>query len=314
VAVAQGFVANEGDAWRYTVDHVEHSLEEALLHADAVTAAPSGSIFELIDREPPAIVRELAGGYLEVARSLGLRVAALHLALGRRTDDPDFAPEPYNTLYQRSAYQSLRNLVGRVFRLLGERQRALPPEIADDVARLRASEARVLEICQRIVGRRLSGMRIRCHGDLHLGQVLRTGNDFLITDFEGEPARSLLERRLKRSPLRDVAGMVRSFDYAAHAALESLRARGVTARQDPVRLAAWATLWSRWVSSAFLRAYRHDAGESGLLPRTREERRTLFGVMLLEKCVYELGYELGSRPTWVAIPVRGILDLLDQPW
>jgi maltose alpha-D-glucosyltransferase / alpha-amylase len=314
LAVVQGFVANEGDAWQYTVDHVEHSLEEALLHAEAVTAAPTGSIFELIDREPPAIVRELAGGYLEVARSLGLRVAALHLALGGRTDDPAFAPEPYNTLEQRASYQSLRNLVGRVFRLLRDRQRALPPEIADDVARLLRSEARVLDTCQRIVGRRLSGMRIRCHGDLHLGQILRTGNDFVITDFEGEPARSLLERRMKRSPLRDVAGMVRSFDYAAHAALESLRARGVAARKDPVRLEQWATLWSRWVSSAFLRAYRHDAGESGLLPRTREERRMLLGVMLLEKCVYELGYELGSRPSWVAIPLRGILDLLDQSW
>jgi maltose alpha-D-glucosyltransferase/alpha-amylase len=108
--------------------------------------------------------------------------------------------------------------------------------------------------------------------------------------------------------------MVRSFDYAAHAALESLRSRGVVAHQDPVRLRHWATTWSRWISSAFLRAYRHDAGESGLLPRTREERRTLLGVLLLEKCVYELGYELGSRPNWVAIPLRGILDLLDQSW
>jgi maltose alpha-D-glucosyltransferase/alpha-amylase len=314
LTVVQGFVANEGDAWRYTVDHVEHYLEEALLHGDAATLPPAGSIFELIDLEPPPIMRELAGGYLEVARSLGLRVAALHLALGRRTEDPAFAPEPYNTLYQRSAYQSLRNLVGRVFRLLVEGPGALPPEIADDVARLIRSEGRVLEACQRIVGRRLSGMRIRCHGDLHLGQILRTGNDFVITDFEGEPARSLLERRLKRSPLRDVAGMVRSFDYASHAALESLRARGVAARKDPALLEHWATLWSRWVSSAFLRAYRHDAGESGLLPRTREERRTVFGVLLLEKCVYELGYELGSRPAWVAIPLHGILDLLDQSW
>src|SRR4029453_11027917 len=114
LAVVQGFVANEGDAWQYTVDHVEHSLEEALLHAEAVTAGPTGSTFALIAREPPAIVRELAGGYLEVARSLGLRVAALHLALGRRTDNPAFAPEPYNTLEQRASYHSLRNLVGRV--------------------------------------------------------------------------------------------------------------------------------------------------------------------------------------------------------
>jgi maltose alpha-D-glucosyltransferase/alpha-amylase len=243
-----------------------------------------------------------------------MRVAALHLALGRLTENPDFAPEPLGLLYQRSRYQSLRNLVGQVFRQLRAQQQTLPAEIAPDVDRLLRSQDRVVESCGRIVGRHLTGMRIRCHGDLHLGQVLRTGNDFLITDFEGEPARSLTERRLKRSPLRDVAGMVRSFDYAAHAALESLRARGVAARQDPARLESWRMLWSRWVGSAFLRAYRHDAEPSGLLPDTREERKMALAVMLLEKCVYELGYELGTRPAWVGIPLRGILDLLDQPW
>jgi maltose alpha-D-glucosyltransferase / alpha-amylase len=316
VAVVQGFVPNEGDAWRYTVDQVEHYLEEALLQkgADDVLAAPPAPVFDLIDQEPPAIVRELAGGYLEVARLLGMRVAALHLALGRLTENPDFAPEPLGLLYQRSRYQSLRNLVGQVFRRLREQQQTLPAEIAPDVDRLLRSQDRVVESCGRIVGRHLTGMRIRCHGDLHLGQVLRTGSDFLITDFEGEPARSLTERRLKRSPLRDVAGMVRSFDYAAHAALESLRARGVAARQDPARLESWTMLWSRWVGSAFLRAYRHDAERSGLLPDTREERQMALAVLLLEKCVYELGYELGSRPAWVGIPLRGILDLLDQPW
>ncbi len=316
VAVVQGFVPNEGDAWRYTVDQVEHYLEEALLQKDVgdTLAAPPAAVFDLIDQEPPAIVLQLAGGYLEVARLLGMRVAALHLALGRLTENPDFAPEPLGLLYQRSRYQSLRNLVGQVFRRLREQQQTLPAEIAPDVDRLLHSQDRVLESCGRIVGRHLSGMRIRCHGDLHLGQVLRTGNDFLITDFEGEPARSLTERRLKRSPLRDVAGMVRSFDYAAHAALESLRARGVAARQDPARLESWTVLWSRWVGSAFLRAYRHDAESSGLLPDTREERQMALAVLLLEKCVYELGYELGSRPAWVGIPLRGILDLLDQPW
>src|SRR5262249_27402877 len=151
-------------------------------------------------------------------------------------------------------------------------------------------------------------------GDLHLGQVLRTGNDFLITDFEGEPARSLTERRLKRSPLRDVAGMVRSFDYAAHAALESLGARGVAARPGPARCGGGTVLWSCGVGPGSPRAYRHDAEGSGLLPDTREERKMALSVLLLEKCVYELGYELGSRPAWVGIPLRGILGLLDQPW
>src|SRR5262249_57080883 len=148
-------------------------------------------------------------------------------------DTPAAAPEPLGLLNQRARYQSLRTLGGQVFRKLREQQQTLPAELAPDVEQLLRSQDRVLESCGRLVGRQLTGMRIRCHGDLHLGQVLRTGNDFLITDFEGEPAPSLTERRLKRSALRAVAGMVRSFAFPAHAARESLGPRGVAGREEP---------------------------------------------------------------------------------
>jgi len=155
-------------------------------------------------------------------------------------------------------------------------------------------------------------MRIRCHGDYHLGQVLYTGKDFIIIDFEGEPARPLSERRIKRSPLRDVAGMLRSFHYAAYTALFAEEAEGVYA-SHPAALAAlepWARFWYHWVAAVFLRTYREVASRASFLPRAREELQVLLDAYLLQKAVYEVGYELNNRPDWVRVPLRGILQLL----
>ena len=156
-------------------------------------------------------------------------------------------------------------------------------------------------------------MRIRCHGDYHLGQVLYTGKDFFIIDFEGEPARPLSERRIKRSPLRDVAGMLRSFHYAAYAALFEQEASGVYAShpESLTVLEPWARVWYLWVSAVFLKTYLEVASKAPFLPRTREELQVMLDAYLLEKAVYELGYELNSRPDWIRIPLQGISQLLD---
>jgi maltose alpha-D-glucosyltransferase/alpha-amylase len=152
------------------------------------------------------------------------------------------------------------------------------------------------------------GRRIRIHGDFHLGQLLRARNDFVFVDFEGEPARSLEERRRKQSPLRDVAGMLRSFSYAAHAALARHSHRGP---EQSSALAAWGTLWDRSVSAEFLRGYRETMGHSDVLLPTGEKAQTLLQALLLEKAAYELAYELNNRPTWVHIPIAGLRELLD---
>jgi maltose alpha-D-glucosyltransferase/alpha-amylase len=314
VAILQGFVANEGDAWHYTLHQVGQYLDRAVVRPEPADAIPVPSVrlVDLIQEDPPPAVTELIGSYLETARLLGHRTAELHRALGSATDDPAFAPEPFSVLHQRALYQSMRNLTARTFRTLRDRLATLPPGAQADATRLVRCEQHLLETSRRIVGERLSGMRIRGHGDLHLGQVLRTGTDFVFVDFEGEPARSLGERRLKRSPLRDVAGMIRSFDYVADVALTDASERGAAEPTDVPRLGRWVRFWRRWVASAFLRAYLQRMADSGLVPTAPHELDVLLRFLLLEKAVYELGYELDSRPAWVAIPVRGILDLLER--
>jgi maltose alpha-D-glucosyltransferase / alpha-amylase len=314
IALVQGFVPNEGDAWGYTIDQVNQYLERALVRPEPAEAVPAPplSLLKLIEEDPPPLVSEMVGSYLETARLLGRRVAELHRALASDGDDPAFAPEPFTLLHQRSLYQSLRNLVARSFRLLRERLPTLPDDIAADGARLARAEPQVLDACRALVGQRLSGMRIRSHGDLHLGQVLRTGSDFVIIDFEGEPARALGERRLKRSPLRDAAGMLRSFSYAAQVALRGAPERGLAQPSDVPRLDRWVRYWRAWVGSAFLRAYLQRMAGTPLLPSGAEELAVLLRFLLFEKSVYELGYELDNRPAWAAIPIRGVLDLLER--
>jgi maltose alpha-D-glucosyltransferase/alpha-amylase len=152
---------------------------------------------------------------------------------------------------------------------------------------------------------RQGGRRIRCHGDYHLGQVLVSQGDIVILDFEGEPARPLAERRLKTSPLRDVAGMFRSFSYAA---MTGLNVAAMTRPDDRERLAPWADFWETWASAVFLRAYL-KAAPADVLPPSRTARDVLLHAFVADKALYELGYELNSRPEWVHIPLSGLLRI-----
>jgi maltose alpha-D-glucosyltransferase/alpha-amylase len=159
---------------------------------------------------------------------------------------------------------------------------------------------------------KIPATRIRCHGDYHLGQVLYTGKDFVILDFEGEPARPLSERRMKRSPFRDVAGMLRSFHYAAYASLYEEAEEGVVQAAVLPALETWALDWERWTSATFLKAYLDRAWGASFVPPSREELSMLIDVYLLEKAVYELAYELNNRPGWVRIPLQGIRQILGK--
>src|SRR5437016_10661679 len=171
-------------------------------------------------------------------------------------------------------------------------------------------EGEVLDHFRAVATNRIRGSLIRGHGDYHLGQVLFTGNDFVIIDFEGEPARPLSERRIKRGALRDVAGMLRSFHYAPYAVVFGQSEGSVIRSEDVAALDAGSRFWHRWTGAAFLRAYLDESGTSPHLPHNRSEVRVLLDAYLLEKVLYEIAYELNNRPEWVRIPLRGALELL----
>ncbi len=317
LAILHEFVPNEGDAWQYTLDALGRFSEEVLTDRIRPGAEPpdaaSDGLLERARAPIPEEVDEVVGSYLQSAQLMGRRLAELHAALAEEATDPALAAEPVTPHYQRSVYQSARNLTGRTMQSLrralpslGERDRAL----AED---LLARDGDLLRRFSALLDRRVRAARIRVHGDLHLGQVLFTGRDFLIIDFEGEPTRSLSERRVKRTPVRDVAGMLRSFDYAAVTALLDAVARGlVEADSDAAReLEAWGRHWNDWVQSAFLGSYLEAAGDAPWIPADPDAMALVLDTALLEKAIYELAYELNNRPDWVAVPLRGIRDLLD---
>jgi maltose alpha-D-glucosyltransferase/alpha-amylase len=263
-----------------------------------------------LQKEPPSLARDTIGAYIASAQLLGQRTAELHIALASDMENTDFAPEPYTLTYQTSLYQSFRGSAIRTLELLRGRLNNLPEESQKDARAVLDREKTIID-CYNLVRRgKISASRIRCHGDYHLGQVLYTGKDFVITDFEGEPARSLSERRLKRSPLRDVAGMIRSFHYAAYTALIK-QATLHHKPEDTLLLKYWAQFWYTWVSVVFLNTYLDITKKTGLLPENPEQLKILLDAFLLEKALYEVGYELNNRPEWVNIPLQGILQMLE---
>ncbi|MFS8868042.1 maltose alpha-D-glucosyltransferase [Synechococcus sp. OH30] len=312
LAILQEYIPNEGDAWHYTLDSLEQFFETVLVHYPEVdpVPVPQGSFLELAQLPLPELAYATIGSYLESVRILAKRTAELHLALAAETENKDFAPEPFSSLYQRSIYQSMRNLVGQVFPVLAKQIPNLPDLEAKLARTVYDQEGEIMSRFRLILERKITALRTRCHGDYHLGQVLFTGKDFVILDFEGDPSRSLGERRLKRCPLRDVAGMLRSFHYAVHLALRQQLESGLVCGDHCPDMMRWAQFWYRWVCAAFLAEYLQVASQGAFLPRSWQELEVLLGAYLLEKAISELGYELNHRPEQVEIPLRGLLQLL----
>jgi len=306
------FISGATDGWSYTLDALGRYFDRALLYVaeGRVCSVPEASLLNGSESEPTDDVVAAIGTYLEAARLLGVRTAELHLTLSA-SEDVDFAPEPFSSHYQRSLYQSMRNSVVENFELLKRQTSHLPLPLQRNAQAVLALEPAVLARYKQLYTGRLSAMRIRVHGDYHLGQVLSTGTDFMIIDFEGEPARALSARRLKRSPISDVAGMIRSFHYAVHHALHVQVERGMLTPENRIGVAQWALYWRRWVSAVYLRAYRQTMGTSRLLPSQRSELEVLLNSYLLDKAVYEIGYELNNRPDWLNIPFDGVLELMN---
>jgi maltose alpha-D-glucosyltransferase/alpha-amylase len=310
LAILQRFVPNQGDAWSFTLNATRSYLDKVLAGKHEIGSPPAlpSSLLDIAGGDLDPVLQELVGAvYIEMASLLGKRTAELHRALALPTDDSKFAAEPFSLLYQRSLYHSMRTLTRRVFESLRKKSKDLEGLAKSEAEAVVKLENRIIRQFSMLFERKMSSMKIRIHGDYHLGQVLYTGNDFTIIDFEGEPTRSVSERRLKRSPLRDVAGMIRSFHYPAYAILSTNKD---FSPEDVQRLEPWAELWYKVVAAVFLKSYvQHTAG-SAFMPQEKSELQLMLNAYMLEKAIYEVGYELNNRPDWLVIPLHGIQHLM----
>ena len=255
LATLQEMVNNEGNGWDHTLDELGRYFERAMSHLHEAKPDENNNhtLSELFDREIPTALADTIGSYLREAATLGKRTAEMHLALATPTEEPAFAPEPLTADDLSAWSKSVRTLANKALTTLEQRVQLLPTTELEHAYWLLGQRSRVVRWLGKLALLKLDAVKIRCHGDYHLGQVLWSENDFVIIDFEGEPARSLSERRAKQSPLRDAAGMLRSFGYAAYAELFSFT------RDQPEhldRLEPWAMTWQRWVSASFLKQYR----------------------------------------------------------
>ncbi|HEY4244190.1 MAG TPA: maltose alpha-D-glucosyltransferase [Kofleriaceae bacterium] len=300
-------VPNQGDAWRLAQDALDRYYDRVLADDKRPDAPPLADepLLARASHGAPDRVVDWVGPVIDHMRLLGLRTGELHLVLASAPDDARFAPEPYDIMHQQSIYGSAIAGAARTFDLLRMRLDSLAPDARALAEVVLAREDELDAAFSRVTRKRIDVLRIRSHGDYHLGQVLWTGNDFVIIDFEGEPGRPLSQRCFKRCGLRDVAGMIRSLHYASAAALRGGKRRP----EDLARLEPWSRAWSAWTSGAYLGGYLEKVGSSRIAPRG-EALGLLLDFFLLEKCVYEIGYELNARPDWVEIPLRGLLALL----
>jgi trehalose synthase-fused probable maltokinase len=314
LSVLQGFVANDGDAWQYTLESLSAFWRDAPDHSQEISAdTGSPKAVSVHEARAPAVAQLLCGPYLDAMALLGQRTAELHKALASDKNAPAFAPEPFTAVFQRKTESALTASALETFALLRSQVANLSREPRAHAERVLEKENEVLQVFRDALSRPLSGLRTRIHGDYHLGQVLCAAGDFAIIDFEGEPGRPISDRVVKRSPLQDVAGMLRSFHYAAFGPLLAPLQGMETPKGEDSQLAILAEAWNGWVSSRFLKAYFENARTAGFLPEDDREISSLLRLHLVSKALFELSYELNNRPEWVKIPLVGILRLLEHP-
>jgi maltose alpha-D-glucosyltransferase/alpha-amylase len=306
IGMMQQLVKSQGDGW-------SHALNEVVRYYDEVGAEPAPStrlartFNELIDRPPTPLVAHAIGGYLENAATLGRRTAEMHVALASDSSHQAFAPEPFTKSDLEFVAADALIQAQKALDTLAKTVDQLPPDVSRSGVMLLNARETLLDHIQSAPALEFAASKIRVHGDYHLGQVLWSEQDFYVLDFEGEPARPLEERRSKQSPLKDVAGMVRSFGYAAYAGLFAATA---SRRWDFERMEPWARIWQTSATGAFLREYFTATAGALFIPAAPSQREALLQLFVLDKALYELNYELNNRPDWVRIPLYGIVDLL----
>ncbi len=312
LGMMQQMVENGSDAWAFMLDRLDDFNERVLARESHDTLPPligSWSSPTPYQEIPENVKEFIDANIAETVRLLGVRTGEMHIALAGGNSLPDFKPEEYSLHYQRSLFAGLQTLVRSTFVNQSNNLKKLKPEARAQAEEVLNLKDEILSVLKGIYRKKIDVTKIRIHGDYHLGQVLHTAKDFIITDFEGEPARAYSERRLKRSPLRDVAGMIRSFHYAAYA---SLLLDNQIRDEDQPKLMPYVEQWYHYISGFFMEAYLDTVKGQPFIPNNKEDLNTLMTTFLLEKAIYELNYELNNRPDWVMIPLRGIMALMKK--
>jgi maltose alpha-D-glucosyltransferase/alpha-amylase len=315
LAVVHAFIPSTTNAWDFTLDALSRYYDRVItwVARRQSAAVPLSEPVQLLQPDFPPAVTETIGTYLESARLLGIRTAELHRVLASDAANKDFAPEPSTPHHRRAVFQSMRNLAVQNLRLLRQQANTLPPETQTLARRVAELEPAIIQSCQALCDQRLSAQRLRLHGDCRLGQVLWTGMDFVFIDFEGDTFVPISERRLKHSPMRDLATMLRSFHYAASVGLDQHVERGSIPPENMLRFQSWLRYWNLWVSVAFLKAYFQTVASARILPDNEEAVRVMLRAYLLDRTMIEVGRELRNGGRRLEIPLSGILFLLREP-
>ncbi len=316
LAVATAFVPYALSAWEFTLEAVSRFYDRVFASAAQglpPELPPTLGPLKIFQQGPAPEAEDHVGTYLESARLVGLRTAELHLALAAGGPNGEWGMEPMDGHYLRGMFQTMRSLAVQNLRQLRRQLNTLPPDLMPVAQRVAGLEPAILGLYRPLVEQPFEAARIRVHGDLHLGQILWTGRDFVFADFEGDVSLPISERRLKRSPLSDVARLVRSFHHAAYAGFHHQVDLGVITREHLPDFEPWVRHWNRAVSRAYLRAYCETLRPSGILPVEEDQLRVLLVAYLLHQVVQELGDELRRHSDNVRAPLQAILHLTDEP-
>ncbi|QMW07097.1 maltose alpha-D-glucosyltransferase [Spirosoma foliorum] len=316
LGVMQELVARHGDGKTYVLERINNFIERVLarnqLQLATAVDSPRGTLSQpLALTDLPIETQELIGPRgAEQARLLGTRIGQMHRALASDRTHPDFAPEEFSLHYQRSLFSGLQSLVRESYQSQQRNLQRLPDDVRAEVEQMLGRKEDVLSLLKRIYSKRLDTSKIRIHGDLQLEKILLTGKDIAIQDFGGDPTRSYSERRLKRSPLRDVAAMIRSFYYVGYEGF--LRTNQVT-DDDLGRILPYAEFWAHYMSGFFMHAYLETVQGSSFIPTDPDDRQMMLETYLLEKAITDLNQELNHRPDWVRVPLQLIKSIVKAP-
>jgi maltose alpha-D-glucosyltransferase/alpha-amylase len=309
LGMMQTLVEYHGNGRTYMLERLNNFHDRIVAREAHPALDLRGSLTDPVSFETlPDDLQEFIGGTVaEGIRLVGMRTGEMHKALASRTDIKEFAPEDFSLHYQRSLFAGFQSLVRGAFSNHKDDLEKLDPYVRSETEQILMRKDEVLKTLKRIYRKKLDVSKIRIHGNYDLKQVVFTGKDLAILDFHGDPTRAYSERRLKRSPLRDVAGMLRSIHYVAH---EGLLLKHGSNGEELRKLERFAAFWIHYTTTLFMRSYLDTVKDSAFIPKQKDDLKIMLDTYLLEKAVYSLNYELKKRPQWAIVPVRIIKGLI----